>query len=150
MTDPPPSDAVGDLSDRLERLGRSLGAREAAHAADLDVARAVALALRARVEAALERFHVAAAEAGAPQLRIDLSGVRINDKHLRAVEFDLSRGRHRAVVTAKSHGKVTLVGPYHAGKEEGPCVSLPFAAESEIVDALANLLEAFAREAATP
>ena len=43
-----------------------------------------------------------------------------------AVEFELVRGRHCAIVTAKSRGEVTLVGPFHKGKNEGPCRSLPF------------------------
>jgi hypothetical protein len=46
--------------------------------------------------------------------------VRTDDKHLRSVEFELSRGRYRAIVTAKSRGDVTFVGPFRTGKTEGP------------------------------
>ena len=109
-----------DLGAELEALGKTLGAREASHREALDRARSCAESLRGQIAAALERFHAAAAEAGAPHLSVELGGVRIDDKHLRAVEFDLARGRHRAIVVAKSRGELTLVGPFRAGKAEGP------------------------------
>ena len=140
----------GDLGSRLEALGRQLGGREAAHRAALAEARALAEELHARVAAALGRFHRAAAAAGAPHLRVEQSPIRTDDKHLRAVEFDLSRGRHRAVVTARSRGEVTLVGPFHSGKAEGPCLSFPFDARAELDAALADFLERFLEEAAAP
>ncbi len=146
MPEEPPS----DLGERLEALGRALGAREAEHRAALDQARACAEKLRSDVAAALERFHEAAAAAGAPQLRIELSDTRVDDKHLRSVEFDLLRGRHKAIVTAKGRGEVTLVGPFRMGKTEGPCLSFPFDAEAELRAALATFLERFLEEAATP
>jgi len=138
------------LSDRFERLGQALGAREAEHSGGLDQARAVAERLRASVALALEAFHRAAAAAGAPHLKLDLGEVRPDDKHLRAVEFEVSRGRHRAIVTAKSRGDVTLVGPFHRGKTEGPCRSFPFDARDELDAALGDLLEQLCEEAATP
>ena len=147
MTAPPP--AI-DLPARLENLGRTLGEREAVYARDLEAARGQADALRVRVEEALERFHAAAGRAGAPHLRIDLSEVRVDDKHLRAVEFDLTRGRHKAIVVAKSAGKITLVGPFSRGKTEGPCKTLPFASKAEISTALGDFIAAFIEEAATP
>ena len=146
MSGDPPS----DLGERLEALGRALGAREAEHRAALDQARACAEKLRGEVAAALERFHAAAAAAGAPQLRIELSDTRIDDKHLRSVEFDLQRGRHKAIVTAKGRGEVALVGPFRTGKTEGPCLSFPFDAEAELHDALDSFLERFLEAAATP
>jgi hypothetical protein len=149
MADSPRATAV-DLPARLEAVGRSLGEREAAHRQGLDRAHAEAAKLRAEVAQALDRFHAAAAAAGAPHLRIELSEPRVDDKHLRAVEFDLSRGRHRALVVAKAKGEVTLVGPFRAGKTEGPCLSFPFHAEAELRNALAEFLERFAEEAATP
>ena len=139
-----------DLPARLENLGRTLGEREAAHSLDLEAAREQADALRVQVEEALERFHAAAGQAGAPHLRIDLSGIRVDDKHLRAVEFEPTRGRHRAIVVAKSAGEVTLVGPFRSGKTEGPCKSLPFASQEKISAALGDFLAAFIEEAATP
>ena len=150
MNESPPTDTQADLATRLENLGRALGARESVHSGDLAEARRQVELLRARVEAALERFHAAATRAGAPGLRIDLSETRSDDKHLRAVEFDLTRGRHKAVVTAKSRGEVTLVGPFSAGKTEGPCQSFPFDATAEIDAALGDFLEAFLEKAATP
>jgi hypothetical protein len=150
MNDPPQTNPQADLATRLEDLGRTLGAREAAHSGDLAEARRHVELLRARVEAALERFHTAANRAGAPDLRIDLSEVRNDDKHLRAVEFDLTRGRHKAVVTGKSRGEITLVGPFRDGKAEGPCKSFPFDATAEISAALGDFLEAFLEQAATP
>ena len=91
-----------------------------------------------------------AAGAGAPHLRVDLSETRIDDKHVRAVEFELSRGRYRAIVTAKSRGEVTLVGPFRTGKVEGPCASFPFDAGDEVDAALGDFLTRFLEEAATP
>jgi len=66
------------------------------------------------------------------------------------VEFELRRGRHRAIVTAKSRGEVTLVGPFRAGKVEGPCKSFPLEAQEELHLALGEFLEQFVEEAATP
>ena len=63
---------------------------------------------------------------------------------------DLRRGRHQAIVTVKSRGEVTLVGPFRAGKVEGPCKSFPFDAEPEIEAELGSFLERFLHEAATP
>jgi hypothetical protein len=144
----PPADA--DLDARLTALGRRLGERESAHAEALRQAQSQAERLRKEVAAALDAFHAAAAASGAPHLRVAVSGVRVDDKHVRAVEFDLVRGRHKAVITAKSKGEVTLVGPFRIGKEEGPCLSFPFTAKDEIRGALGSFLERFLEEAATP
>ena len=76
--------------------------------------------------------------------------MRADDKHLRAVQFDLTRGRYRAIVTARSRGEVTLVGPFHAGKTEGPCLTFPLDAGDDLRAALASFLERFLEEAATP
>lgn len=146
----PTLQADAELGARLAALGQRLGEREASHAPGLGDARREAEMLRSQVAGALERFHVAAAAAGAPHLRIALGDVRVDDKHVRAVEFDLVRGRHKAIVTAKSKGEVTLVGPFRIGKEEGPCLSFPFGARDEISRALAAFLERFLEEAATP
>jgi hypothetical protein len=148
MSPSPPADTR--LGERLAEIGQRLGEREAAHAPGLTMARRQAEGLRAEVARALERFHAAAAAAGAPHLRVALGDVRVDDKHLRAVEFDLLRGRHKAIVTAKSRGEVTLVGPFRIGKEEGPCLSFPFDARDEISRALAGFLERFLEEASTP
>ena len=150
MSESPSPDSPLDFGDRFGRLGRSLGEREAEHVPDLGEARACLAKLHAGVAAALADFHEAARAAGAPHLDISLGDVHIDDKHLRAVEFDVHRGRHRAIVTAKSRGEVTLVGPFHRGKTEGPCRTFPFAAEQELRDALGDFLETFFEEAATP
>lgn len=139
-----------ELGARLESLGRLLGEREAEHREALERARSCARSLHADVGRALARFHDAVAEAGAPHLRVELGEVRLDDKHLRAVEFDLSRGRHKAIVVAKSRGEVTLVGPFKVGKAEGPCLSFPIEAREEIQRALGTFLERFLQEAATP
>ena len=139
-----------DLGGQLEALGRSLGERESLHRDELARARSCATSLRAEVAGALDRFHRAVSDAGAPHLEVTLSEIRPDDKHLRAVEFELSRGRHRAIVVAKSRGEITLVGPFRAGKVEGPCLSFPFEAKDEIGGALASFLTKFLEEAATP
>lgn len=145
-----PPDAPAGLEERLAALGRSLGEREAAHREGLDRARACAESLRAEVGRALEGFHRAAAEAGAPHLKVEVTPLRLDDKHVRAIEFELRRGRHRAILTAKSRGDLTLVGPFRDGRTEGPCKSFPFDARDEIQRALAGFLESFLEEAATP
>jgi hypothetical protein len=138
------------LAARLATLGRELGQREAEHGEGLERARKCVEELRAEVAAALDGFHREAASAGAPHLRVEISPVRVDDKHLRSVEFELVRGRHRAIVTAKSRGDVTFVGPFKSGKTEGPCKSFPIDARDEVGSALADFLEGFLEEAATP
>jgi hypothetical protein len=144
------SSSSASLRERMGTLGRELAERERPHAAELVRAREVAEALRARVAEALTAFHEAARAAGAPQLQVVLGEARADDKHLRAVQFDLRRGRHVALVTVKSRGDLSLVGPFRQGKTEGPCQSFPLAAEREIEAALGEFLARFLVEAATP
>jgi hypothetical protein len=146
----PPTAGDAELAARLEQLGKSLGEREASHQAGLSDARACLEQVRSQVAEALVAFHAAAAASGAPQLRIALSEVRPDDKHLRAAQFELVRGRYRAVVTARSRGEITLVGPFHAGKTEGPCLTFPLEGGEDLRAALASFLERFLEEAATP
>jgi hypothetical protein len=127
-----------------------LGEREAEHRDAIAEAWRHAQSLRSEVAGALDAFAAAAAHAGAPQLVIRLGDTHTDDKHLRSVEFDLARGRNRAIVTVKSRGEVTLVGPFHAGKTEGPCKTFPYAADDEIRAALGDFLEKFLAEAANP
>ena len=138
------------LAERLEALGRQLGQREAAFVEELQVARARAEELRAEVAEALGRFHVAAENAGAVHLSLEISAVRVDDKHVRSCEFELIRGRHRAIVTVKSRGEVTLVGPFQAGKEEGPCCSFPLVPSDEFASAFEGFLASFVEDASTP
>jgi len=138
------------LTARLAMLGRALGAREAEHREGLERARKCVEELRVEVSGALGAFHRAAADSGGPHLQVEISPVRTDDKHLRSVEFELWRGRYRAIVTAKSRGDVTFVGPFQSGKTEGPCKSFPIDARDEVSGALASFLESFLEEAATP
>ena len=149
MSPPHSSPGQDALRVRLAEVGRRLGEREAEHRAAFEAARVPAVDLHARVASALEAFHEAA-RGGAPQLGVELSEPRPDEKHLRSVQFDLRRGRCRAIVTLKSRGEVTLVGPFRDGKVEGPCKSFPFDAEDEIGKALGDFLESFLDEAATP
>jgi hypothetical protein len=139
-----------DLGERLEKLGRELGERESEHAEGLAEAHGRADELRAQVADAIGRFHAAARKAGAPNLAPEVSPVRADDKHVRSCEFELVRGRHRAIVTVKSRGEITLVGPFRAGKAEGPCRSFPLEKSDEFEAALADFLSAFVEDAATP
>jgi hypothetical protein len=134
----------------MTQLGKALGEREAAHREAIGEAWRRAGALRLEIGAALDTFAKAAAHAGAPQLAVQLGEIRTDDKHLRSVQFDMARGRNRAVVTVKSRGEITLVGPFHAGKVEGPCKSFPYAADDELKTALGDFLEKFLTEAANP
>jgi hypothetical protein len=134
----------------MAQLGKALGEREAEQREAIAEAWRRAQALRAEVGAALDAFSAAAARAGAPQLAVRVGDTRTDDKHVRSVQFDLSRGRSRAVVTVKARGDVTLVGPFHTGKTEGPCKTFPYGAEEEIQAALGDFLEKFLAEAASP
>lgn len=149
MSDSPQSEPR-DLTDRLSELGRSIGERESSHREGLTRARHCIEGLRDRIERGLEAFHISVSKAGAPHLEIALGDIRTDDKHLRSVEFDLVRGRYKAIVTAKSRGDITLVGPFRIGKTEGPCRTFPFEATDEIDAALVTFLEHFLEEAATP
>ena len=138
------------LSNRMAQLGKALGEREAVHRDAITEAWRRAGTLRLEVAAALGAFAREASQAGAAQLEVQLGDVRTDDKHIRSVQFDLARGRSRAVVTVKSRGEVTLVGPFHAGKAEGPCKSFPYGADDELRAALGDFLEKFIAEAANP
>jgi hypothetical protein len=137
------------LSERIETIARAVVKREAVHQEELERAREKARSLHATVEEALGRFNAIVGE-DLPDLRVELTPPRIDDKHLRAIEFDLERGRHRAIVLVKSKGEVTLVGPFRTGKNEGPCRTFPFDADDELGDALGDFLERFLEEAAAP
>jgi hypothetical protein len=138
------------LRRRLAGLGTELAERERGEAPGLADAHRHAERLRALVADGLAAFNEAAKAAGAPQLVAEVGPARPDDKHVRSVQFDLRRGRHQAIVTVKSRGEVTLVGPFRQGKTEGPCLSFPFGAEAELEKALADFLEKFLVEAATP
>jgi hypothetical protein len=144
------SELAQRLRERLRALGRDLGEREAPHREALEEAQRRAESLHEAVRVALDGFHEAAAETGAARLRLELSPPRLDDKHAHSVQFDLHRGRCRAIVTFKSRGDVTLVGPFQAGKKEGPCTTLPWDAAAEIEKELAGFLERFIEEAAAP
>ncbi len=142
--------APQELVGRLEEVGRRIGAREAPHGEALQAARDVAEGLRRTVCQAVEGFHTGAGDAGAPHLRVAVGEARLDDKHARAVQFEIARGRCRAIVTVKSRGQVTLVGPFWHGKPEGPCQSFAIDAPDEIGAALGDFLEAFLEEASSP
>jgi hypothetical protein len=147
----PASSRPDPLRERLAAAGRALGAREAPHGAALEEARARCHALHARVCAALAAFHAEAAAAGAPHLALAVSPPRLDEKHVRAWEFEVRRGRHAGIVVAKAKRELTLVGPFRTGKAEGPCCSVSFdAPEDELDAALAGFLERLVEEAATP
>lgn len=138
-----------NMEERLAALGRRLAEREGSQAEALASARKCATSLRGQVATALDHYHQAALPT-APQLAVTLSEPRVDDKHLHAVEFELARGRHRAIVTVKSRGEVTLVGPFRSGKAEGPCRSFPISAEGEIEAALVDFICAFIEDAVSP
>ena len=137
------------LEERLAELARQLVERERDHSTDLDRAFEYANKVHTRLASALEGFH-ALTLSEAPQLRIELSEPSVDEKHLHAVQFDLSRGRHRAIFTIKSRGEITMVGPFRSGKTEGPCRSFPVTAETEIENALEELVLSFIQEAVRP
>ncbi|MCR9094573.1 MAG: hypothetical protein NXI30_10185 [bacterium] len=137
------------LEERLKAIAEGVVERERRHADDMAHAAAKLGELRTTVASAIDAFNAAVAK-DVPQLSIDVSPVRLDEKHLHAHEFELARGRHRALVIAKSKSEFTLVGPFRTGKSEGPCRTFPFAAESDLEDALEDFLERFLEEATTP
>jgi hypothetical protein len=138
-----------DLNDRIEAIAHEVAKREETHAEGIASANAKAKELHTRVSAAIDLFNKALAET-VPYLRVEITAPRIDDKHLHAIEFDLERGQHRAVITVKSKGEVTLVGPFRDGKKQGPCRSFPFDSGDEIEDALGDFLEHFIQAATSP
>jgi hypothetical protein len=139
-----------DLCERLAAKGRALGERESPYRAALDAARVRCEALHRQACAALEAFRDATDRAGAPHLALELSAPRLDDKHVRAVEFEVRRGRHVGLVVVKARGDVTFVGPFRTGGVEGPCHSLPADDPGAVERALGEFLEQVAEEAATP
>ena len=139
-----------DLTQRLAQRGRELAQRESQHTEELELARRHSQELHALVERAIDAFHASCREAGASHLEVVLSSPRLDDKHFHSVQFDVQRGRYRGIVTVKSRGEVTLVGPFHAGKQEGPCKSFPLDQRSEIEAGLDEFFVEFLDEAFKP
>jgi hypothetical protein len=143
-----------DLSARLAARGRELAKRESVHADALAGARSLGAGLHGRVADALAAYHEATV--AAPQLRVVQGDLKHDDKHLHAFEFDVRRGRHRMIVVVKSRGDVTFVGPFHMGKDEGPCRRVEFGIDDvetpgeALIAALGDVLERFLEEAAQP
>lgn len=138
-----------NLNRRVSALAQQLVERESKHAEARARAKSKADDLHGQIASAIDEFN-SIVTSSAPQLRVAVSEPRTDDKHLHAVEFDLERGRHRAIVTIKSKGEVTLVGPFREGKNEGPCRSFSFEADSELDDAMGDFLESFLEEASAP
>lgn len=139
-----------DLRSHLEALGAEIGAREAGHRESLDRARDTATQLHAAVTDAIEGFHSAASAAGAPHLRLEVSDPALDQKHVRAIEFEVRRGRIVGIVTVKARGDVTLVGPFRRGKNEGPCRSIATDERAELDRALGEFVSSVAEEASSP
>ncbi len=137
------------LEDRLKAIALGVVERERRHADDMAHAAAKLDALRTTVATAIDGFNATVA-ADVPHLSIEVSPVRLDEKHLHAHEFELARGRHRALVIAKSKAEFTLVGPFKTGKSEGPCRTFPFSAESDLEDAIEDFLTRFLEEATAP
>lgn len=150
MSEPSSGGAGTRLQNTLKALGRELGEREAKHREALVHAQSVAETLRASVSEAAEGFCHAAEEAGSPHLRLDVSPAVLDQKHVRAYEFEIRRGRTVGIVTTKINGEVTLVGPFRRGKDEGPCRSFRSDTESELYAALGDFLSQMAEEANRP
>jgi hypothetical protein len=137
------------LHARLSTLGRELGEREAEHGEGLERARKCVEACATRSLGA-RGFPPGAASAGAPHLRIELSPVRTDDKHLRSVEFELWRGRYRAIVTRRAAATSPSWARSAPGRPRGPARASRSTRADEVSGALVSFLESFLEEAATP
>lgn len=142
--------AANELRTKLAALGTELGAREAGHAQSLEQARQTARELHQLVVNAVDGFHESATAAGAPHLRIEVTAPALDQKHVRAMEFEVRRGRTVGILTVKTRGEVTLVGPFRRGKNEGPCRSIALGEEAELGRALAEFLGRVVEEASAP
>lgn len=146
-----------ELRERMFQKGRELGAREAEQIALLAAARKLAEDLRACVVQGVEGFRQGLQGAGATHLcdeaQFRVSNLELDNKHVRAVGFSVQRGRYKICIVVKTKGSVTLVGPFHLGKKEGPCQKFAIptdpTAMRELENAIADLLEAFFEEAMT-
>lgn len=146
----PQPDASRWLRKHCSALGRAIGAREAEHVDALAQAFGEARRLHAALTDGLSALHAALDAAGSSHLRVSLGEPRLDEKHVRAVQFELVRGRTVALVSVKSRGDVVLVGPFRSGKTEGPCAKVPFVDPAAVDEALAAFLERFLDEAMTP
>ncbi len=147
----PTTDSVaGALRSRLAALGTEIGTREAGHTESLARARETAQALHGAVVEAVDAFHDSVRAAGAPHLQIEVSEPELDQKHVRAMEFEVRRGRTVGILTVKARGEVTLVGPFRRGKNEGPCRSIAVDDEAELQSALGEFLGQVVEEASAP
>jgi hypothetical protein len=134
---------------RFRKLAEELAAREPDLPARLARARQAATALREAAARAVEAFRSRAAELGAPHLlNLEVSPLEPDEKHVDALQFRISRGRHEllCVAIARGEGKMRVVGPFKRGKQEGPCAEAGLTG-SEIESLLSERLEALVREA---
>lgn len=145
------------IGQRIFQRGCEFGTREADQVHALAEARQLAEELRTRVVGIVEDFQRGLHKSGATHLCDEslfcISSVALDDKHIRAVGFSVRRGRYKIAVVVKTKGSVTLVGPFHLGKKEGPCrkFSVPTdeASRCELGEMLIDLLDAFFNEAMT-
>ncbi len=136
------------LSERLEGIGAELREREDGERDKFERTWERAREIHARVEAGLAGFARGAGDV--EHLAVELSTPRNDDKHLHAVQFDASRGRHRVIATVKAKGVVTLVGPFKDGDTEGPCKRIDLDDDAAIDAGLEAVLVDFLEVAFAP
>ncbi|MCP4035396.1 MAG: hypothetical protein GY733_00540 [bacterium] len=136
------------LAAKMEQIGARLAEREAGVADQMERVWKRAREIRMRVDAGLEGFRRGAGDLA--QLAVTLSEPRLDEKRLHAVQFDVARGRHRVIVTVKSKGVVTLVGPFKDGSQEGPCKRIDLDDDAAIDAGLEEVLAAFLEDAFAP
>jgi hypothetical protein len=113
-------------ANRFEALARELAERDRAIGASLAEARSAAAELRRHAEHAVATFCAAARAQGAEHLtEIRVGPVEPDEKHVDCVQLRIARGRHELVCVADAEGRITLVGPFRRGKQEGPCADFP-------------------------
>jgi len=136
------------LAEKLAEMGEQLFEREVANAPAMAATRQRAEVIQGKVRTALAGY--AKATRPMAQLAVQVSDPRVDDKHLHAVQFDITRGRHQVIVTAKCKGVVTLVGPFKQGDEEGPCRRIDLEDDAAIEAGLEVVLLAFLEAAFAP
>jgi hypothetical protein len=132
---------------RFEALARELAERDRALAAPLATARSAAVELRRHAEHAVATFCAAARAQGAEHLtELRVGPVEPDEKHVDCIQLRIARGRHELVCVADSGGRMTLVGPFRRGKQEGPCADFPLRGP-ELLAGFDERLEALIRTA---
>tara|TARA_B100000609_G_scaffold199676_1_gene206288 strand:- start:16397 stop:16852 length:456 start_codon:yes stop_codon:yes gene_type:complete len=136
--------------DLLRASAVALAKRELAHREDVERARSQLVELRADVFECFDVFHQTLDTKGLDVLHLEVGEVRQDRKDFRSWECVLRRGRWKAILVAKSSGKLRCVGPFREGEEEGPCAHARFEEKERMKEVVEGFLLRFVNAAFDP